>query len=249
MRYFACLGRRTRLVSASIFPTARGQALAYGPQGVKDPVDVLIVDPHSIYRCGLATCLCGLDEIGTIAEAESIADARDHPSLPEIDLVIVDHELPGTEGFVREVRNITAARVLVYTSRSDEDGLLGVIQAGAVGLMSKQSLTPDALAAGVRAAMTGAGVVAPELLGSLLAGLSRVARDVLEPRGLTLSRLTPREQQVLSMIADGHPTREVATELCYSERTVKNVLHDIVIKLNVRTRSQAVAFAVREGLI
>ena len=63
------------------------------------------------------------------------------------------------------------------------------------------------------------------------------------------ARLTDREQQVLSLIAAGHPTREVAQQLCYSERTVKNVLHDVVTKLNARSRSQAVAFAVREGLI
>jgi DNA-binding NarL/FixJ family response regulator len=63
------------------------------------------------------------------------------------------------------------------------------------------------------------------------------------------ARLTDREQQVLALIADGHPTREVAQQLCYSERTVKNVLHDVVTKLNARSRSQAVAFAVREGLI
>jgi DNA-binding NarL/FixJ family response regulator len=63
------------------------------------------------------------------------------------------------------------------------------------------------------------------------------------------ARLTDREQQVLALIAAGHPTREVALELSYSERTVKNVLHDVVTKLNARSRSQAVAFAVREGLI
>ena len=65
----------------------------------------------------------------------------------------------------------------------------------------------------------------------------------------SLARLTEREQQVLALIAQGHPTREVALELSYSERTVKNVLHDVVTKLNARSRSQAVAHAVREGLI
>jgi DNA-binding CsgD family transcriptional regulator len=64
-----------------------------------------------------------------------------------------------------------------------------------------------------------------------------------------LARLTDREQQVLALIADGHPTREVAERLCYSERTVKSVVHDAVTKLNARSRSQAVAQAVREGLI
>ena len=68
-------------------------------------------------------------------------------------------------------------------------------------------------------------------------------------RRLVGAHATEREQQVLALIAQGHPTREVALELSYSERTVKNVLHDVVTKLNARSRSQAVAHAVREGLI
>ena len=84
-------------------------------------------------------------------------------------------------------------------------------------------------------------------------GIAQLLRDLLD--GLAANdrraaaRLTDREQQVLSLIAEGHPTREVAEQLCYSERTVKNVLHDVVTKLNARSRSQAVAHAVREGLI
>jgi DNA-binding NarL/FixJ family response regulator len=214
-----------------------------------EAVDLLIVDPQSIYRCGLVTCLRSLEEVGSIAEAESIDEALAHPALPHAGLVIVDHELPGSAEFIRQVRRTTDARVLACTARADEESLLQVIQAGAVGLMSKRTLTRETLAAGVRATLNGAGVVTPELLGILLTGISRVARDVLEPKGLTLSRLTRREQQVLSLIAEGHPTREVALKLSYSERTVKNVMHDIVVKLNVRTRSQAVACAVREGLI
>ena len=73
--------------------------------------------------------------------------------------------------------------------------------------------------------------------------------ELLEPRGLSLSPLTVREQEVLRLVADGHPTREVAKRLSYSERTVKNVIHDVVTKFNARSRSQAVAAAVREGLI
>jgi DNA-binding NarL/FixJ family response regulator len=72
---------------------------------------------------------------------------------------------------------------------------------------------------------------------------------VLEPRGLSVSRLTTREQQVLRLIADGHATREVARELSYSERTVKSIVHDVVMKLDARSRSHAVAHAVRDGLI
>ena len=85
----------------------------------------------------------------------------------------------------------------------------------------------------------------PDLLEHLLAKLPENGA----PARPAAARLTDREQQVLSLIAAGHPTREVALELSYSERTVKNVLHDVVTKLNARSRSQAVAFAVREGLI
>ena len=83
----------------------------------------------------------------------------------------------------------------------------------------------------------------PELFGNLLKSVT------LEPDRPPIATLTDREQQVLALIAAGHQTREVAEQLCYSERTVKNVLHDVVTKLNARSRSQAVAFAVREGLI
>lgn len=197
----------------------------------------------------MAACLRVLDEIETVDEAASVEDARAHAALPEATLVIIDRELPGAQNFVRGLRGSTRTHVIACTSRCDEQELLDVVQAGAMGLLVKETLTPEGLASAVRAAAAGTGVVAPELLSSLLEAFSRVSRDVLEPRGLSLGRLTDREQQVLSLIADGHPTREVARQLCYSERTVKNVLHDIVTKLNVRTRSQAVACAVREGLI
>ena len=79
--------------------------------------------------------------------------------------------------------------------------------------------------------------------------MGRLQRQVLAPRGLTFTGLTPRETEVLRLVADGHDTSEIATRLCYSERTVKNVLHDLNIRLQLRNRSQAVAYAVREGLI
>ena len=210
---------------------------------------LFILDPHSIYRSGLAAALSAVDEVDGVAEAGTVDDAWKHPDLPASDVVIVDHDLAGGMEFIRKVRETTGARVLVCSSKSEEHEVLAVTQAGAVGYLCKETLTPDTLIAGVRAAASGAGVMTPEVLGSLLRGISRVSREVLEPRGLSLSRLTAREQQVLRLVAEGHPTREVARRLCYSERTIKNVIHDVVTKLNARTRSQAVAEAVREGLI
>ena len=210
---------------------------------------LFILDPHSIYRGGVAACLAAMDEVAAVGEAGSVEEAWKHAELPAADVVIVDHDLPGGAEFIRKIRETTGARVLVCSSKCEEHEVLAVTQAGAVGYLCKETLTPDTLVAGVRAAASGAGVMTPEVLGSLLRGISRVSREVLEPRGLSLSRLTAREQQVLRLVAEGHPTREVARRLCYSERTIKNVIHDVVTKLNARTRSQAVAEAVREGLI
>ena len=204
---------------------------------------LFVVDPHTIYRRGLVACLEGLPEVTSVHQAESVRDAWESPPLFESDLVLVDHLMPGGPDFVGAAGESTGARVIVCSSHCAEDAVLAALQAGAVGVLRKDTLTTDSLATAVRAAANGTGVVTPELLRELLDGLAAGLERPVVPR------LTDREQQVLALIAEGHPTREVAEQLCYSERTVKNVLHDVVTKLGARSRSQAVAHAVREGLI
>jgi DNA-binding NarL/FixJ family response regulator len=208
-----------------------------------------VLDSHSIYRRGLVACLAGVDGVTSVAEAGTVQDARRQPALMQADVVLVDYDIAGLVEFIRTLRDQTGANVLVCSSRSEQHELLTAVQAGASGYLCKESLTPENLNASIRAAQTGAGVLEPQMLGSLLRTIARASRELLEPRGLSLSPLTDREQQVLKLVAEGHPTREVAKRLCYSERTVKNVIHDVVTKLNARSRSQAVAAAVREGLI
>jgi len=212
-------------------------------------VKVFILDSHSIYRRGLAACLESVEDVRVIGEAATVDDALQDSVLVDADLLLLDHDLVGGWEFLRQAHSALRCAVVVCSGRSEESDVLAAIQAGAVGYLCKDTLTPDVLAAGMRAAAGGAGVMTPEVLGSLLRSINRISEDLLEPRGLSLSRLTEREQQVLSLVAEGHPTREVADRLCYSERTIKNVLHDVVMKMNARTRSQAVAQAVREGLI
>jgi DNA-binding NarL/FixJ family response regulator len=208
-------------------------------------VKLFVLDPHTIYRRGLAACLELLDGVDSVAHSESVRDAWESPDLFDSDLVILDHSLPGGNDFIEAVSEATGASVMVCTSDCSQDSVLMAMKAGATGFLRKDTLTTEGLAAAVQAAASGAGVVTPELLGNLVRSA--------EPNGHNgrahHATLTDREQQVLSLIAAGHPTREVAQQLCYSERTVKNVLHDVVTKLNARSRSQAVAFAVREGLI
>ena len=207
---------------------------------------LFVLDTHTIYRRGLVACLDLLEDVEAVNDAERVRDAWEHPALFETDIVLMDPALPGGNDFVAAVREATGAKVIICSSDGGQDAVLGALQAGAVGYLRKDELTPETLATAVKAAVNGTGVVTPDLLEHLLANHQTESAAASRP---VAAKLTDREQQVLALIAAGHPTREVAQELCYSERTVKNVLHDVVTKLNARSRSQAVAFAVREGLI
>ena len=207
---------------------------------------LFVLDTHTIYRRGLVACLDLLEDVDSVHDAERVRDAWEHPKLFEADIVLIDPALPGGNDFVGAVREATGARVIVCSSDSGQEAVVSALQKGAVGYLRKDQLTPETLASAVKAAINGTGVVTPDLLEHLLANHQTEAAAAAKP---VAAKLTDREQQVLALIAAGHPTREVAQELCYSERTVKNVLHDVVTKLNARSRSQAVAFAVREGLI
>ena len=209
----------------------------------RDGVKLFVVDPHTIYRRGLAVCLESLPEVESVGHAESVRAAWEDTALFGANLVILDHAMTGGADFIGAVAESTGAPVVVCSSLCTEEAVLAALQAGALGVLRKETLTTDSLASAVRAAASGTGVVTSELLRELLDGISP---ENGKPAG---ARLTEREQQVLSLIAAGHPTREVAQQLCYSERTVKNVLHDVVTKMGARSRSQAVAHAVREGLI
>jgi DNA-binding NarL/FixJ family response regulator len=209
-------------------------------------VKLFVLDTHTIYRRGLVACLDLLDDVESVADADCVRDAWEHPALFAADLVLIDPKLAGGEDFVGAVREATGAAVIVCSSDTGQESVVRALQAGALGYLRKDELTPEALGAAVRAAASGTGVLAGDLLGSLVPVTNGHGPAATRAAAATL---TDREQQVLSLIAAGHPTREVALELSYSERTVKNVLHDVVTKLNARSRSQAVAFAVREGLI
>ncbi len=121
----------------------------------------------------------------------------------DADVVLVDHDLEGAHEFIRELRARTAVSVLVCSGRSEQRELLAAVQAGAVGYLWKETLTPDALVASLRTAATGSGVIAPDMLGDLLRTIARASNETLEPRGLSLSPLTVREQEVLASSPTG----------------------------------------------
>lgn len=207
---------------------------------------VFVVDSHAIFRRGLVASLELLERVESVSQADGVGCAQQHSALPDADVVILDASIAGGHDFIAEVAETGDARVIACTSAHDEETVLGAVDAGAVGYLHKDTLTQDLLQAAVQAAAGGAAVMPPDLLGTVLRGAPEGDDDHAR---LSVGRLSEREQSVLTLIADGYQTREVAAQLNYSERTVKNVLHDVVTKLNARSRSQAVAHAVRDGLI
>jgi DNA-binding NarL/FixJ family response regulator len=209
-------------------------------------VKVFVVDSHAIYRRGLVASLELLERVESVHQADGVRGAQEHAALSEADVVIVDPSISGGAAFLVEVGE--DFHVIACTSDCADESVISAVEAGAVGYLRKDTLTQDLLQAAIQAAEGGAGVVAPNVLAAMLRGAPAEPDNGATGR-FPEPRLSEREQRVLALIAQGHPTREVAQQLCYSERTVKNVLHDVVTKLNARSRSQAVAHAVRDGLI
>ncbi|MGA8015779.1 MAG: response regulator transcription factor [Candidatus Dormiibacterota bacterium] len=150
---------------------------------------------------------------------------------------------------VRQIRRSSSSRVVMIVSRLDEGALLDALEAGVTGLLRRSQATSDAVAEAVQSAAQGTGSIPADLVSPLLEHVGRLQREVLLPRGISFTGLTARETDVLRLIADGCDTAEVGRSLFVSERTVKSILHDITSRLNLRNRTHAVAYALRQGLI
>jgi DNA-binding NarL/FixJ family response regulator len=194
-----------------------------------------------------------------ISQAGVVSQLRPRPEILIVDdsdldraevAVIVTEVLDEqTVRVLRAVQRGGVPRTLLVAGLLDDAALAAAAEAGVSGLVRRSEATPERLARVVVRLAAGQGEVPTDLLGRLLTQVGRLQRQVLQPRGLAFSGLSDRETQVLRLVADGHGTAEIATKLCYSERTVKNVLHDVTSRLQLRNRSHAVAYALREGLI
>jgi DNA-binding NarL/FixJ family response regulator len=203
------------------------------------PVAVCAADPLS--RAGIVSQLRRAQGFTVTAEGDIPDEA--------VALVVADELDPSVLGEMRALRSRGARRIVLLVSRVDDRGLLGAAEAGVTGVLRRSEATAGNLTAAIRSAAAGEGTLPPDLLGRLLRQVGQLQRQVLSPRGLTFSGLTERETAVLRLLADGYDTAEVGRRLFYSERTVKNIIHDVTSRLELRNRAHAVAYAIREGLI
>ncbi len=222
---------------------------ARGPE----PIRVLIVDDHALFRRGLEMVLKEENDLEVVGEACDGAEAvsRAAESLP--DVILMDIRMPRSSG-IDACRAMKAAgpsaKIVMLTISDEEEDLFEAIKAGASGYLLKD-IPLDEVAESVRAVDGGQSLINPSMAAKLITEFATLAKREADeqPEQLPVPKLTDREMEVLKLVAKGASNRDIAKELFISENTVKNHVRNILEKLQIHSRMEAVMVAVREKLI
>lgn len=189
---------------------------------------------------------------GVVSELRTFPDVRvlsaEDRASAEVAVVVADHVDARATQVVQAFRRSGETRVVLVVSGLDDAGVLAAAEAGVSGLVRRCDANGDRLAAAVRAAARGEGTVPADLLARLLDQVGRLQRNG-GTNATLLAGFTEREIEVLKLVADGCDTAEIAYRLAYSQRTIKNIVHDVTTRFNLRNRSHAIAYALRAGVI
>ena len=196
-------------------------------------------DPIS--RAGLEAALRWQPQITLVDEKSS--------SLPSVAIVAADSVNERILGVMRSLRARGGDQIVLVVEALTDADLLAAVEAGVRAIVWRFEATPSRLADTVLKTASGEATLPSEVLSRLLRQVSRLQHHVLTPLGLKLSGLSEREADVLRLAADGLDTSEIASKLCYSKRTVTNIVHDVMSRFHLVNRTHAVAYAIREGLI
>ena len=213
----------------------------------RKPIRVLIVDDHPVVRQGLQSLLSNYPDIQVVGEADTGLRALEEAALLQPDVVLLDIRLPGASGMdvARQLRQQNPqARIIILTAYEDDEYLIGALQAGAHGYLLK-STSHETLAEAIRNAHAGRRVLSPSLVDGVLRQFEELAKESL----VSQSGLSESELEILPLLAEGATNKEMAERLYWSEATVKRKIGDTLAKLEVSNRAQAVAEAIRRGLI
>ena len=208
---------------------------------------VLICDDQALIRDGLEMLLKLEKDIEVVGQAQDGAEAVEQVAQHQPDLVLMDLKMPGMNGIeaTRQIRtDYPSVQVLVLTTYDDDEWVFDAIRAGAAGYLLKD--TPrEAVLQAVRGTVEGRSFVDPAVAGKLL---GQVAGQQTRPSTLLTDKLTPREVDVLRLLAQGLTNTEIAGRLYLSEGTVRNHVSVILSKLDVPGRTQAAVLAIQHGL-
>ena len=210
----------------------------------KPPLRVMLVDDHEIVRDGIRTMLDPEEDIVVTAEAGSVQEAVDEAARTRPDVIVMDVRLTDGSG-IEATREILAAhpetRVLMLTSFADDEALFASIMAGASGYVLKQVRSGELLRA-IKAVGEGKSLLDPAVTDAVLDRLRKGKHLLRDER---LARLSPQEERILTMVAEGRTNREIGDELTLAEKTVKNYVSSILSKLEVARRAEAAAYLAR----
>jgi DNA-binding NarL/FixJ family response regulator len=223
--------------------------------GQSDAIRVVVADDHALFRRGLEMVLESESDIEVVAEAnngaEAVALATEH--VP--DLVLMDVRMPasqGVNGGIEATQAIKDAvpntKILMLTISDEEEDLYDAIKAGASGYLLKE-ISIEEVADAIRSVHAGQSLISPSMASKLLTEFATMARKDEEKQQMPAPRLTDREMEVLTLVAQGLNNRDIAKELFISENTVKNHVRNILEKLHLHSRMEAVVYAVREKLL
>jgi DNA-binding NarL/FixJ family response regulator len=204
----------------------------------------MLVDDHEIVRDGIRAMLDPEDDVVVTAEASTVQEAIDEASRTRPDVIVMDVRLTDGSGIeaTREIRaKLPATRVLMLTSFADDEALFASIMAGASGYVLKQVKSGDLLRA-IRAVGSGNSLLDPSVTSAVLDRL-RKGKHLL--RDEKLARLSPQEERILQLVADGKTNKEIGDDLHLAEKTVKNYVSSILSKLEVARRAEAAAYLAR----
>jgi DNA-binding NarL/FixJ family response regulator len=216
-----------------------------------DPIRTLIADDHELFRRGLRMVLDDEPDIDVLGEAgdgeSAVAMAREHAP----DVVVMDVRMPIKSGIdaTRSIKEeLPGTKILVLTISDEEDDLYEAIKAGANGYLLKE-ISIDEIGHAVRSVNGGQSLISPSMASKLLDEFAAMIKKEEQKEQVPAPRLTPREMEVLQHVAKGMNNREIAKTLFISENTVKNHVRNILEKLHLHSRMEAVVYAVREKLL
>jgi DNA-binding NarL/FixJ family response regulator len=218
-----------------------------------EPIRTMIVDDHALFRRGLEMVLEDEPDIELVGQASDGAEAVERAAEALPDIVLMDIRMPRSSG-IEACRAMKAAapstKIIILTISDEEADLFEAIRAGASGYLLKD-IPLDEVADTVRAVHGGQSLINPSMAAKLLTEFATLAKRDNDERAeeLPAPRLTEREMQVLKLVARGMNNRDIAKELFISENTVKNHVRNILEKLQIHSRMEAVMVAVREKLI
>ena len=212
---------------------------------------ILIVDDHALFRRGLQMVLKQEPDIDVVGEAGDGHEAVDKAQELMPDVILMDVRMPRRSGIeaTQQIKDLLPhVKILMLTISDEEADLYDAIKAGASGYLLKE-ISIDEVADAIRSVWAGQSRISPSMAAKLLTEFAAMSKRADERQQLPAPRLTDREMEVLKLVAQGLNNRDIAKELFISENTVKNHIRNILEKLHLHSRMEAVVYAVREKLL